>query len=177
VDQRTKKRVAEALLKAADALGHQQQEQSNGRVNTKDVLATAYRIAPKKGGYAAVVLDDGSRRQLLYWWEKHVGTPLHSNVLAHHMTLKFNPSADDLSIIPLGEQVVLRVTGWAADDKSQVVRVKAAAKSANAVPHVTVAIAPGVKPVYSNELLQKQVTSVHGPDLTGTIAYVTPKGV
>jgi hypothetical protein len=176
VDQRTKKRVAEALLKAADALGHQQ-EQSNGRVNTKDVLATAYRIAPKKGGYAAVVLDDGSRRQLLYWWENHIGTPLHSNVLAHHMTLKFNPSADDLSILPLGEQVVLRVTGWAADDKSQVVRVKAAAKSANAVPHVTVAIAPGVKPVYSNELLQKQVTSVHGPDLTGTIAYVTPKGV
>jgi len=150
---------------------------STRRRIAKALLAAADQIAPKKGGYAAVVLDDSSRRQLLSWWEKHVGTPLHSNVLAHHMTLKFNPSADDLSVLPLGDKVVLRVTGWAADDKSQVVRVKAAAKSANAVPHVTVAIAPGVKPVYSNELLQKQVTSVHGPDLTGTITYVTPKGM
>lgn len=150
---------------------------STRRQIAKALLAAADQIEPKKGGYAAVVLDDSSRQQLLSWWEKHVGTPLHSKVLAHHMTLKFNPSADDLSILPLGEQVVLHVTGWAADDKSQVVRVKAAAKSANAVPHVTVAVAPGTKPVYSNELLQKQVTSVHGPDLTGTIAYVTPKGM
>jgi len=73
--------------------------------------------------------------------------------------------------------VVLHVTGWAADEKGQAVRVKAAAKSANTVPHVTVAVAPGTKPVYSNELLQKQVIAVHGPDLIGTVTYVTPKGV
>lgn len=137
------------------------------------VLGLLNATAVKRGGYAAVVLDQESRSRLLTWWEAEVGLPLLAVTHAHHVTLKFNPSAEELGEIPIGEEARLRVTGWAADDKGQAVAVKPSVPTLKSMPHVTVSVARGVRPVYSNELLSGLVNA-DGPVLTGTVQYVLP---
>lgn len=128
----------------------------------------------KRGAYAAIVLDESSRESLLSWWESEVGLPLHGNVVAHHMTIRFQPSAEELSAMPIGESAELVVVGWGADSKGQAVKVESGVPSSNAIPHITVALSPGTKPVYSNELLRSNINFVNGPTLVGVVKYVVP---
>lgn len=127
----------------------------------------------KNGGYTAVVLNADSRAQLLAWAAANIG-PAHVNLFAHHMTVKFQPSRVEVDALPIGQPATLRVVGFAADGKGQAVRVESSVPSTNAAPHVTVAVAEGTKPVYSNELLKGNVVAVDGPTLTGTVEYVVP---
>jgi hypothetical protein len=85
------------------------------------------------------------------------------------MTVQFGPSEEDVAATPIGEPGTLRVVGIAADEKGQAVLVEPSYPSTNPMPHVTVAVAEGVKPVYSNELLKRGYEEVDGPLLTGTI--------
>ena len=118
--------------------------------------------------YTAIVLDEPSKDSLLGWWEDNVG-PLHQNIYAHHMTIQFGPSEEDVAATPLGDSGSLRVVGIAQDERGQAVVVEPSYPSTKALPHVTVAVAEGVKPVYSNELLARGYEEVDGPLLTGTI--------
>jgi Fungal tRNA ligase phosphodiesterase domain len=126
---------------------------------------------PKKPPtYTGVFLDEASHRALLAWWEKHTDTPLHGKIWAHHMTIKFKPTAEDLEKTPIGKKVHLKVIGWAADEKGQAVLVEPEGiASANHHPHITISTAPGTGPVYSNDLLAKGSNRVSGPTLTGVV--------
>ncbi|NBR00760.1 MAG: hypothetical protein EBT79_10030 [Actinobacteria bacterium] len=123
-----------------------------------------------KPAYAAIMLDDPN--VLLRWWESHVGEVLPRRI-AHHMTIKFHPSVDEVAALPLGEPVTLDVVGYAGDVEIQAVVVRAhGIASANRIPHVTVATDGVTPPVKSNDLLERgPVTPVNGPRLTGRVGF------
>jgi hypothetical protein len=127
-------------------------------------------LAAKEKPYAAIFLDKRSQQELLHWWKAVVRIPLHGDVKAHHVTLVYDPSPKEAAEIPLKARVNAKVVGWAADHKGQAVLVRTPLRSKNAYPHVTVAVAPGISAVYSNELLSKAVTTMEpGPNLFGVV--------
>lgn len=120
--------------------------------------------------YTGIFLDRASHDKLIHWWTKQVKIPLHEDVYAHHMTIKFKPSPDEVATLPLGKKTTVKVIGWAADERGQAVLVSPqGVESANANPHITMACAPGTEPVYSNSLLAHGANHGGGPTLTGTI--------
>jgi hypothetical protein len=128
---------------------------------------------PEKAIYTAVFLDDPN--DLLDWWERETGIPVHPKVFAHHMTIKFKPSPDEVKDLPIGAPVNLRIIGWAADDQGQAVAVQPqGVRSSNRIPHVSVAMS-GVSPVYSNELLGRGFKPASGI-LRGRVGYKGTKG-
>lgn len=127
-----------------------------------------------EGSYLAVVLDRRSRQKLLDWWEDETRKPLLAKTHAHHVTLKYEPSDDELKKVALGKHVTFAVTGWAADAKAQAVRVELNLPTAAPIPHVTLSVASGVLPAYSNTLLAGGVTPAARVLLHGTIEHVTP---
>jgi hypothetical protein len=137
------------------------------------ILARWRRVEALKAPYAAVFLDDLSQRRLVTWWNNRVQVPLLGAPIAHHMTIKFDPSPDELRAIPIGSQGKLQVIGYAADERGQAVLVRSNVRSHNANPHVTVSVAPGTDAVYSNDLLKRSVVYVQGPQLTGTVGVET----
>jgi hypothetical protein len=74
--------------------------------------------------YTGVFLDEASHHALLDWWKNHTDAPVLPKIWAHHMTMKFKPTAEELEATPFGEKVKLRVIGWAADEKGQAVLVE-----------------------------------------------------
>ena len=116
----------------------------------------------------ALVLDSSSHSRLLAWWEGATGTTLLPRKYAHHTTLKFGPSEEDMKRLPIGEKASVQVVGWAANAKGQAVVIKGL-ESATAIPHITVAMGGSVPPQYSNNLLAKGYERVSGPRLTGTV--------
>ena len=135
------------------------------------VMASAKK--PEKAMYSAVFLDDP--RELIRWWENNVGTPLHPKVFSHHMTIKFKPGPDEITRLPMGSPVKLKIIGWSEDDKGQAVVVEPqGVRSTKSVPHVTVAT-NGAPPSYSNELLERGWNPARG-SLSGRVGYKGTKG-
>lgn len=126
-------------------------------------------VEAKPKPYAAIFLDAGSQKRLILWWNSAVGIPLLRDLKAHHMTLKFNPSHEDIDSFPLGEPGVMKVIGYAADEKGQAVLVRSSVQSHNQHPHVTLAVASGVSAAYSNDLLAQGYNPVNGPRLSGIV--------
>ncbi len=137
------------------------------------VLARWRGLEAREKHYTAIFLDDSSQDRLLAWWKARVGIPLLPNLRAHHMTLKFDPSPDDIRALRLGDEGLVQAIGYAADERGQAVLVRSSVRSSNTYPHVTIAVANGVNAVYSNELLRKGVIFMQGPTLTGTIGVDT----
>lgn len=112
---------------------------------------------PKHVVYWSIALGRESRAKLLEVvpHEALVGkTPLGEV----HSTLQFIGAwTDPETNVRLGQlrgkTVPLRITGIAWDDKGVAARVESEVPSTNKHPHITLALAHGVKPVYSNELL------------------------
>lgn len=120
--------------------------------------------------YTGVFLDASSKKRLLDWWVKHTDAKPLGTIHADHMTIKYKPTAEEFKKTPLGQKIMMKVIGWASDEKGQAVLVQPkGVASANQHPHVTVATAPGVEAVYSNVLLAKGSNRVSGPTLTGVV--------
>ncbi len=126
-------------------------------------------VEAKAKPYAAIFLDPGSQKRLILWWNYAVGIPMLGDLKAHHMTLKFNPSPEEVDTFPLGETGVVKVVGYAADEKGQAVLVRSSARSHNQYPHITVAVSSGVSAAYSNDLLAKGYNPINGPRLSGIV--------
>lgn len=119
--------------------------------------------------YAAIFLDDTSKRRLLMWWRSAVREPTLPVIYADHVTLKFNPSKAEIDRYQIGENALVQVLGFASDEKCQVVLVRPSVSSTNRLPHVTIATARGINPVYSNQLLSKGYSRKSGPILRGVV--------
>jgi hypothetical protein len=129
------------------------------------------KLAAKKPAYYGVFLDPQSRSSLLSWWDSNVGKPLLAKPFAHHMTVKFKPSPEDMAKYTpmIGQSVKLKVTGYAENENGQAVLVEPnGVDSDNAHPHVTVSCSEATSPAYSKELLSGGFTPVDGPVLIGT---------
>ena len=126
--------------------------------------------------YWAVLLDEKNRDKLT-----SLVKPMHDNVYAEHITLAFRPSedVDKAYQARLGEEVSFAVTAHYLDDGGQAVSVSSADfKRQDGMPeHITISCAPGVKPSYSNELIQSsdgaELSSVM---LSGRICKFTDQG-
>jgi hypothetical protein len=123
----------------------------------------------------AVVLDDISRAEL-----KRAFPGAFQKYSGDHVTLDYGVNEYHKDF---GKKVQVQVIGYAKDDKAEAILV-----SLNGVqcdkphPHITISTAPGVAPVYSNELLAQGYEPVKTPlTLYGTVGsfvngkYITEK--
>lgn len=123
--------------------------------------------------YSAVFLDPHSHQALL----RHFPVPDGHKVLAHHCTLEFRPSDASLDHLPIGALVSMQVVAHAQDEKGQAVAVRmhllggGPLDSKNDIPHVTISVAPGTSPVYSNELLKNGSKPAPTVFLSGTVGF------
>lgn len=126
------------------------------------------RLFGLKTPYAAIFLDPESQMGLVRWWDREVGIPLHKHRKSHHMTIWYDPPRR--AQLPLGLRAGIEIVGWAADDRCQTVAVRSVGvPSQNTHAHITVAVAEGTNPVYSNELLAQGCHAVEGPKLYGVV--------
>lgn len=96
--------------------------------------------------YTALFIDN--REKILNFFD-----PKHSNIFCDHVTLRYKP--DNLDSIDLGKKSTLRIIGRAFDEKGDALLVDTD-RSNNKYPHITLSCVDGVRPVYSNELFQKE---------------------
>jgi len=121
--------------------------------------------------YTALILDNASHTTVQEWFKQVSGESLLNNILAHHITIQFKPTEDQVSAVGIGTEASVNVVGWVSDEKAQVVVVSGLTVSSG-TPHITVATASGVLPEYSKQLLQGKINMVEGPELTGKIEAV-----
>ena len=108
--------------------------------------------------YSGVVLDDASRQKLL----DSVDIPEGWEPIAHHMTITLGPllhpkgKHDFSKNYGPGDEVDLKVTDIALDDRAMAVKVEAPHEISKriAFPHITVAVnrEKGGKPFHSNKI-------------------------
>ena len=117
--------------------------------------------------YLAIFLTKQSREKLLA-----AIPPAHSKVIADHVTVKVNPTEDEIEQFPEGEMTKFQVTGVAQDNAVQAVSVRGV-KSAKKNPHITISVAPGHKAAESDKLLaSKRPKMLKTFVLTGTYKAV-----
>jgi hypothetical protein len=100
--------------------------------------------------YSAVFLTSESKLALLKAFPA-----IHPKVFAHHVTLMFKPSSEHLASLEVGRRVDVEVCGYAEDVYGQavVVRLPDDVNCDNDNPHITISVADGRAPKYSNQLL------------------------
>jgi hypothetical protein len=127
----------------------------------------------------AVELDEKSHDELLNWWNMSVSIPLLPNKIAHHMTIKYNPTKEELDkfLQLVGDDITLCVMGYGSDDKCQAVRVSQLvtdenSQVSNSNSHITVAIdyKNGGRAKQSNNLTYTR--KFGQPFLTGKITII-----
>lgn len=126
--------------------------------------------------YLGVFLTDDAHNALLTWWQMQVGS-VHSKMFAHHMTVQFRPTEEQIRDFIPKQECALQVIGYAHDDKAQAVLVKPSCaygvKCQNAHPHITIST-EYTSPVYANDLLAKPGAIqrvLHGPTLQAWTGY------
>lgn len=140
-----------------------------------DVLCDASEVAEEptpniKPLFSEIVLLD--TKSLHHWWLQETGLPLLPRIVSHHVTIQVKPSLQEVSQLPLGQKVPVKVLGWAADQKAQVVVVDVGPFTrTDSVSHITVALNEGASPAYSNELLKHGWQRFAGPVLTGLVGF------
>ena len=119
-------------------------------------------------GYFAAVISKKLRGTLQ-------GLALHQNVHCHHITLAYQPTPEIYLRYSrlFGRQIRFRIVGVCRDTKGQAALVEGVA-SEKPHPHITISCAPGVSPVYSNELLADPDRLVFPFDLKGvaTVEFI-----
>ncbi len=127
-------------------------------------------MGKRRGGYVAIVLNDESAAALREM-------AVHENVYCHHLTVFFKPPKasfeEDFGGL-LGKSVTIQVTGIAEDAQGQAVacEVDERVTLSNRRSHVTISCADGVKPQYSNELLETVSPEPLELTLEGTVCFI-----
>ena len=124
-------------------------------------------LAQSPDTYVGLFLTPQSRRQLLREFP-----PKHRQVQADHVTILWGGRPDDLAKFDLGSIVRFRVVGYAEDRKAQaavVILPPEIGRYSNRKPHVTISTAPGVRPVYSNDLVARGFERVPSRTYSGIL--------
>lgn len=97
--------------------------------------------------YTALFVKD--KEELLRYF-----SPAHENVYADHITLKFRPeNIDDLVV---GREHFVEVIGRVQNENGDALIVECP-MSENKHPHLTLSCADGIKPFYSNGLVENAI--------------------
>lgn len=138
-------------------------------------------MTPRKDVHLLQISLNASQRSLLL----RAFPAIHrGKVTAEHVTVAFEPKAHEMEAFKLGASVIVRVVGYAEDDRGQAVAVvvedaetKLPVTIRNPIPHITISCAEGTKPVYSNKLLEGGYNKVKGdPFFIGTCVAVLRNG-
>lgn len=123
------------------------------------VKEAAKRNKPTKVTFIEAVLE--SPTDLTTWLSQQDGAPSITgwDVKSHHMTMEFlggKGKAKDLERYKqfLGNSYTINIVGYAFDENCVAVLIDTNLPVQNKNPHITVAV-NGVKPSYSNELLER----------------------
>tara|TARA_B100000700_G_C14978678_1_gene825204 strand:- start:263 stop:877 length:615 start_codon:yes stop_codon:yes gene_type:complete len=143
--------------------------------NVGELLKFAKSKKPPKPLYVAAFLEEGSRQDLYNWWKMHVKKDLLPQEPKHsHMTIKYQPSKEDILSLPIGEssEKTLTVIGYAHDDLGQAVQVRVSDKSfdrmGDGIAHISISKTKETPMgfAYSNALLSQGIEEVKaGPEL------------
>lgn len=115
--------------------------------------------------YYGFFLDEVSRKKLIEGVSQLVRIPEDWRVIAEHCTIVFNNGskyaidAGEVCNKHLGEKVIISTES--VGFSGEVIAVRVYAKSLNVNPHITIAIAPGSKPVKSNEIKNFGLYKIH----------------
>jgi len=95
---------------------------------------------------------------------------VHPNLYSHHSTIQFKPT--DISDLPIGEEINIKVIGRLTNDKVDVLVVKNPL-SKNKFPHITLSTAEGIKPFQSNTEIENNQDKVKpiNDNLIGIVGY------
>lgn len=121
--------------------------------------------------YFAIFLDEPSRKALVDAMFPIV--PNGWKMFCHHCTLSFGDPGEDREVAMyiaknLGKRVELAVTRVGTSSDAIAVEVAGDLVTRNEIPHVTVAVPPDGKPVYSNRIRQWEDYGGH-LTLTGVV--------
>jgi len=98
--------------------------------------------------YTAIVLDEDSRTLAAEVAGRYGIAPIQWDLKLHHVTLAMGKPG-----FRIGEERELTVThAGRVEGRVTAFRVSGAGDSCNKVPHVTIAVAKGAKPVESNQI-------------------------
>ena len=94
------------------------------------------------------------------WLEDNfMNWPIHENVHFHHCTVAYEPSAEKIEQYKpnLGHVYELKVNGFVLTNEIAVLTIDdvEGLPVENRYPHITVSCATGIKPFYSNQVLEK----------------------
>mgnify|MGYP003664520503 FL=1 len=127
--------------------------------------------------YSGVVLDEGSKQQLL-----NLDIPEGWEPVAHHMTITMGSlihkkgKHDFSEAYPVGSEVELPVVAIGMDDRAMAVKVQPPSEVSKKIsfPHVTVAVnrEGGGKPFHSNKIPEENFQPLTGITLRGTVEEV-----
>jgi hypothetical protein len=118
--------------------------------------------------YKGVLLNSESKAKLM-----GMIPPMFDDTFYHHVTIEFGLKEMGSDV---GLPVDLQVIGYKSDDKAQAVVVSGVSRKDGGIAHITLSVAPGVKPSYSNTLLNSGYDAIHGPTLHGVIGVFTDTG-
>lgn len=107
--------------------------------------------------YLGAILTKTSQKTLFESINSRFNIPNDWKKYCHHMTIAFRPT-NTHNFPVLGEEISLIVTDISVDSKAIAVLVEPNTQlkmSPSQIPHITIATAPDVTPVYSNELIRK----------------------
>jgi hypothetical protein len=120
--------------------------------------------------YLGVFLTPEAREEVLRKFPA-----VHDTVYADHVTLVNQPTEEDMADFrekfELGQKVPIEITGYAEDRNGQALTVTLpdGLLSRKRRPHITLSTRPGVKPVYSNEMLGRGVKPVPSMTVQGVL--------
>lgn len=125
----------------------------------------------RKPVYFAIFLDDASRKALV-----DATLPLVPNgwkMFCHHCTLAFGDPGEDREVAMyiaknLGKRIEMEVVRLGTSTDAIAVEVAGNIVTRNAVAHITVAVTPDGKPVYSNRIREWKPFSI-GDKLVGVV--------
>ena len=127
--------------------------------------------------YYGMFLDEGGKTTLLDALRDIV--PSDWKPYCEHMTVIYNDGSENAAKWAescekeLGKRVVLMVTELGVSDRAIAVKVSGYPTN-NAIPHITVAVAPGAKPVESNRISNWRKYS-EIPGLSATLKRIDKK--
>jgi hypothetical protein len=127
--------------------------------------------------YFGIFFDSVIQDRILNFAKRYVKIPNDWKIYCHHMTIVYNDGSDIKQKLaeklePLvGTVETLNVVGIGISDRA--VALKIDYRTANKISHVTVAVAPGAKPVESNDIIDWKQTENF--ELKGILSYVEKK--
>lgn len=124
----------------------------------------------KKALYTAAFLTPSGKEALANWWGTVAQKAFLEKQFMHHVTIKFKPSEEEVTALPIGEDVTLKIIGYSQDELGQAVAVSGV-ESSSQVPHITVSTSIETSPVYSNELLSRGFSEKDGIEIEARIGF------